>query len=250
MSNSVTAIIIDDEVSARNTLKKFLSVYCPEVSIIAECGSVKEAMASIKKHDPEIVFLDIHLPDGDGFDVLHQLSEINFEIIFTTGFDNYAIKAIKYSAIDYLLKPLVAEELTVAVKRAIEKISENNSIPAPPKPANHLNPMTRIAVPDAQGLKIIHLTKIVYCKAEGNYTSFVLSDQSKMLICKTLKEYEAGLPEPPFFRTHNSFLINLEHVKTYVKGRGGQVEMSNGEFLDVARNRKQHLLDRLTRGSY
>lgn len=251
MTNKIDAIIIDDEVSARNTLKKFISVYGLDIDVITECGSVKEALSSIKKHKPELIFLDIHLPDGDGFDVLQQLSEINFEIIFTTGFDSYAIKAIKYAAIDYLLKPLIAEELKEAVTRVLKKRNENPAlIPIADKITNPVKLTSRIAVPDANGLKIIHLNKIIHCEAESNYTNFVLSDQPKILVCKTLKEYETVLPHPPFLRIHNSSIINLGHVKSYVKGRGGQAEMSNGEFIDVARNRKQIFLDALMGGEY
>ncbi len=248
--NNVKAIIVDDEVNARNTLKKFLSVYSPEVSIIAECSSVKDAVKSIQEHEPELIFLDIHLPDGDGFDVLQQLTKINFEIIFTTGFDNYAMKAIKYSAVDYLLKPLIPEELTEAVTRVLKKKNENLAYTATTKIINPLKATSRIAVPDANGLKIIHLNSIIHCEAEGNYTHFILLDQVKILVCKTLKEYETILPSPPFLRIHNSSIINLAHVKSYVKGRGGQAEMSNGKFIDIARNKKQCFLDALIGGEY
>jgi two-component system, LytTR family, response regulator len=245
MTNSISALVVDDEVSSRNTLKKFLSMYCPEVSIIAECSTVKEALVSIKQNNPELVFLDIQMPDGDGFDVLQNASGFNFEIIFITGFDNYAIKAIKYSAIDYLIKPLVAEELKHAVSRVLKKKNEIARPQPSPQSAGKLSPSTRMAVPDSNGLKIIHLRKLIYCKAEGNYTEFVLTE-GKFLVCKTLKEYEMQLPQSSFLRIHNSFIINLDHVKTYVRGRGGQLEMSNGEFLDVARNRKQLVLEALT----
>lgn len=248
MTNNISAVVVDDEISSRNTLKKFLSMYCPEVSITAECGSVKEALVSIKRCNPDLVFLDIHMPDGDGFDVLQKVIGFNFEIIFITGFDNYAIKAIKYAAIDYLVKPLVAEELKLAVDRVLKKKNETGHPrlnPVQLQAASKMSSSTRIAVPDSNGLKIIHLHKLIYCKAEGNYTQFVLTN-GKILICKTLKEYESLLPQSPFLRIHNSFIVNLDHVKTYVRGRGGQLEMSNGEFLDVARNRKQLVLDALT----
>lgn len=243
MMNNIKAVIIDDEVSARNTLKKFLTAYCPEIIVLAEAGSVKEGIKTLGDHSPEIVFLDVQMQDGSGFDLLQGLTEINFEVIFITGYDGYAIKAIKYSAIDYLLKPLVPDELQAAVSRAIKKRKDFAAQPAPPKPQIK----GRIAVPDSEGLKVIELNKIIYCKAEGNYTQFVLTDQRKILVCKTLKEYDTALP-PTFIRIHSAYLINLEHVKTYVKGRGGQVEMSNGDFLDVARNRKQAFLDVLMGG--
>lgn len=243
----IKALIIEDEASARSTLIKFLGAYCPEVIILAEAGSVKEGLQAIEIYKPELVFMDVQMGDGDGFDVLQKLREINFELIFISGFDTYAIKAIKYAAIDYLLKPLIPDELKLAVDKVIKKKAEN-PLPAPnPKPRIATLPNSRIAVPDSVGLKIIHLNKILYCKADSNYTLFVLAGQENILVCRTLKEYETILPST-FVRIHNSYLVNLEHVMTYVKGRGGQVEMSNGDHLDVARNRKQEFLDMLTGG--
>lgn len=240
---TIRSIIIDDETAARNTLKKFLSVYCPEVLIIDECGTVEKSVKSISELKPELIFLDVHLPDGTGFDMLQQLPEIDFEIIFTTGFDTFAIQAIKYSAIDYLVKPLIAEDLREAVNRVLRKNNERNESIINKQPAAPRN--GRIAVPDRNGLKIIQLSEIIYCEAEGNYTMFFLSDNNKILVCKTIKEYENLFPMETFVRIHNSYIINLEHIKSYVKGRGGQVEMSNGTFLDIARNRKQYFLEHI-----
>jgi two-component system, LytTR family, response regulator len=241
----MNVVIIDDEVNARNTLRKFLSVYCPDVVVISECSSVADGVVYLSTNDaPDIVFLDVHLPDGDGFDLLQQLKQIDFDIIFTTGYNNYAIKAIKYAAIDYLVKPLIADELKEAVAKVAKKKRERiksliqnvNTVP--------FSPMTsRIAVADSNGLQIIQMTRILYCKAEGNYTLFVLANDQKVLVCKNLKEFETLLPMPSFVRIHNSYLINMEHVKSYLKGRGGQVQMSNNEYLDVARNRKQLFLE-------
>jgi two-component system, LytTR family, response regulator len=234
------AVIIDDELQARSTLKKFLSAYCPEVSVRAECDSITAGFECIVNNTaPDILFLDVQLADGDGFDLLQRLPQINFEIIFTTGYNNYAIKAIKYAAIDYLVKPINPEELREAVSRVMKKKAKYNSLDNPlPSRMNG-----RIAIADSDGFRVVQLAKIVYCKAEGNYTLFIFSDGEKILVCKNLKEYECVLPQSSFLRIHNSYLINLEHLKSYVRGRGGQVEMSNGEFLDVARNRKQLLLD-------
>jgi two-component system LytT family response regulator len=241
----MNVVIIDDELNARNTLRKFLSMYCPDVVVAADCSSVKEGLNFLSTNDsPDIVFLDIHLQDGDGFDLLQQLPQIDFEIVFTTGYNNYAIKAIKYAAIDYLVKPLIADELKEAVAKVAKKKSER--IKALLHGANRtvLTPMNgRIAVADSNGLQIVQMMRIIYCKAEGNYTLFVLTNEQKILVCKNLKEFESLLPLPSFVRIHNSYLINIEHVKSYLKGRGGQVEMSNNEFLDVARNRKQLFLE-------
>lgn len=249
--NNLTSLIIDDEINSRDTLKKFLTAYCPEVEVVAEGSSVKEGLDIIKTHDPQLVFLDIHLTDGEGFDILRQLGEIRFEIIFTTGFDNFAIKAIKYAALDYLLKPLIPEELQEAVKRALQKRNEALQTITPAiQPSTVTAPVSRIAVPDNNGLKVIQLNKIIYCTAKGNYTSFTMADQAELLVCKTLKEYDVTLPQPPFLRIHNSHIINLDHVKSYVKGRGGQAEMTNGVFVDIARNRKQPFLDALTSGRF
>lgn len=240
----MNVVIIDDELNARNTLRKFLSLYCPGVVVIAECSSVNDGVEFLITHDsPDIVFLDIHLQDGDGFDLLQRLPQIDFEIIFTTGYSEYAIKAIKYAAIDYLVKPLVADEL----KEAVAKVSKKKSERIKALLDTNKGPLTpmhgRIAVADSHGLQIVQMMRIIYCKAEGNYTLFVLTNEQKILVCKNLKEFETLLPLPSFVRIHNSYLINIEHVKSYLKGRGGQVQMSNNEFLDVARNRKQLFLD-------
>jgi two-component system LytT family response regulator len=242
---NMTALIVDDEITARNTLKKFLSVYCTEVLVMAECSSVKEGFEYLMTNaEPDMVFLDVHLSDGDGFDLLQKLPKVNFEIIFTTGYNNYAIKAIKHAALDYLVKPIVAEELKEAVSRVIKKKAETSNVQSSVAYRFSPSPMNgRIAVADNDGVRIIPINKIIYCKAEGNYTLFVLSSNEKLMICKNLKEYERQLPHPNFLRIHNSYLINLEHVKLYARGRGGHVEMISGECLDVARNRKQLLLD-------
>lgn len=241
----MNVVIIDDELSARNTLQKFLSIYCPDIVVDAQCESVSEALKYLTANEsPDIVFLDVHLNDGDGFDLLQKLPQIDFEIIFTTGYNNYAIKAIKYSAIDYLVKPLIADELKEAVAKVAKKKSEQMRSLVRDDHRSSQAPMTsRIALADSNGLQIIQVARIVYCKAEGNYTLFVLTNDQKILVSKNLKEFESLLPMPQFVRVHNSYLINIEHVKSYVKGRGGQVQMSNNEFLDVARNRKQLFLD-------
>ena len=242
MTNSIRTLIIDDEPGARATLKSYLGRSCPEIAIAGEGGSVKEAIELVEREKPDLVFLDVHMPDGDGFNLLERLVNIYFDVIFTSGFDQYAIKAIKYAAVDYLLKPLVEDELRQAVTRVAEKRKSRHSV------SSKIQETNRIAVPDTNGLKVVHLDTIIYCKAEGSYSNFALTNQPKIVVCRTLKDYETILPNPPFMRIHNSSIINIEHVKSYVKGRGGQVEMSNGDFLDVARNRKQQFLDTLTHG--
>lgn len=246
----MNVVIIDDELSARNTLRKFLSIYCPDVVVVAQCGSVNEGFKYLTTHEsPDIIFLDVHMNDGDGFDLLQKLPQIDFEIIFTTGYNNYAIQAIKHSAIDYLVKPLVADELKEAVAKVAKKKREQIRSLKRDDYRSQQTPMSgRIALADSNGLQIIQLARILYCKAEGNYTLFVLTNNQKILVSKNLKEFESLLPIPQFVRVHNSYLINIEHVKSYVKGRGGQVQMSNNEYLDVARNRKQLFLDVITPG--
>ncbi|RAW00270.1 LytR/AlgR family response regulator transcription factor [Pseudochryseolinea flava] len=241
----MNVVIIDDEQSARTTLRKLLSIHCPDVVIDHECDSVNAAFEYLSNHDsPDIVFLDVHLNDGDGFDLLQRLSQIDFEIIFTTGYNNYAIKAIKYAAIDYLVKPLVGDELKDAVVKVSKKKGEQLRALVRGDNRHPQGPMNgRIAIADSHGLQIIALTRILYCKAEGNYTSFILTNDQKILVSKNLKEFETILQLPQFVRIHNSYLINIEHVKSYVKGRGGQVQMSNNDYLDVARNRKQLFLE-------
>lgn len=242
------AIIVDDEESARETLTLMLQKFCPQVQVIAEAGTIVRAVGLIRDLRPELVFLDIHLPTGTGFDVLEQLTAFPFHIVFTTAYNQYALKAIKFSALDYLLKPIHPEELQKAVQQAVQRQNQTlvqdqfkhfvNQLQTPQKPS-------KIVIPTTDGFAILPVETIIRCEGEKNYTIFYLDDHSKIVVSKTLKEYEDLLQEHDFLRIFKSHLINLAHVRRYIKGRGGEVVMSDGKQLPVSRERKVELLEKL-----
>ena len=241
----ITAIIIDDEAKGRLALLQKLKSYCQNVNIVAEAVDGIEALAAIEKHHPQLIFLDIEMPKMNGFEMLNNIKEKNFQIIFTTAYDQYAIKAIKYAAFDYLLKPVDIEELKTAVSRAdsmktqetkkqIELLQQNMQ-----HPKKQLN---KLAIPTLEGLLFFNINDIIYLEANSNYTYIHFSGKSKITASKTLKEFEEILPESIFFRTHHSYLINLNYIKRYIKGDGGQIEMQNGTYVDVSRRKKEEFL--------
>jgi two-component system, LytTR family, response regulator len=242
------AIIIDDELSGREVLKNLLEKNCPDVSIVNMLNSIEKGLLSVKADQPDLVFLDIQMPNSSGFDLLNQLERIDFEIIFVTAHDNYAIRAFKYSAVDYLLKPIKVAELIEAVNRAKERI-ENNHKPdnlkflaekIHPAKKNFLN--NKILLPTLGGYNIAEVAEIAYCQSESNYTRFHFSDGKTIVVSKTLKEFEPILLENSFFRIHRSYIINLNYIAKYNKGKGGEVVMKDGAVLEVSREKKDEFL--------
>ena len=243
---SLKAIIVEDEKHSRETLRNLLEEFCAGVKVIGMAGSVKEAVATISSLSPDVVFLDIELQTGTGFDVLNQLPNLNFEVIFTTAFEQYAIKAVKFSSLDYLLKPIDLEELQNAIEKA-KKIKDQavykkqletlmlNLKQQQPK-------LNKICLGTADGFEFINVNSILYCKAEGSYTAFILNDNSKLLVSKHLKEYEGLLLEQDFMRVHNSFLINLKEVKKFIKSDGGYIIMSNNDTVSISRSKKEDFI--------
>ena len=243
------AIIIDDEESARETLEGLIKKFIGEVDIVAQVESVDAGVQAIKKYLPDVVFLDIQMPLGSGFELFDKLPEIDFEVIFTTAHDQYAIKAIKFSALDYLLKPINPTEL----REAVEKVRQRKEKGTSPKNMDVFvenikdlsSQFNRIVLPASEGLIVVTVKEIVRCEGEKNYTTFYLLDGKKIVISKTLKEYENLLADFNFFRIFQSHLINLGYIKKYLKGRGGEVEMADGTVLPVSREKKKELLDKL-----
>ncbi len=242
----LTAIIIDDELNGRIALRQKLLDYCPTVEVIAEATNGREGLEVIQKHHPQLVFLDIEMPEMDGFQMLMQIPDKNFHLVFTTAYDHYAIKAIKYAAFDYLLKPIDIEELKITVERiskqpATEQFTkkletlEQNFITKP-----FLN---KIAIPTLEGLLFYDLSQIIRLEAQSNYTIIYFSGHPKLMASRTLKEFEEILPTDIFFRPHNSHIINLNYIKRYLKGDGGQVEMQNGDYILVSRRKKEEFLN-------
>jgi two-component system, LytTR family, response regulator len=240
------AIIIDDERSSRNALRQKLMNYCPEINIIAECENGEEGIKSIEETNPDIIFLDVEMPRMNGFTMLQQLQQHNFEIIFITAYDHYAIKAIKYSALDYLVKPVEIADLKLAVEKAAAKRKNNNGNMALEMLLHNLmnkeKEQHRIAIPSMEGLHFVETGNIIYLEAQSNYTNFYLINNKKITVAKTLKDFEELLPGSIFIRIHHSYIININCIEKYIKGDGGQVMMKNGVYLDVARRKKEEVL--------
>lgn len=241
----LTAIIIDDEENGRIALKQKLKDYCPTVKVIAEAENGLEGMEMIQQFQPQLVFLDIEMPGMDGFEMLINIPDKKFHLVFTTAYDQYAIKAIKYAAFDYLLKPIDIDELKETIERleyapvpdvTIKKLEtlEQNLLTKP-----FLN---KIAVPTQEGLLFFDINHIIRLEAQSNYTLIYFDDQPKMMASRTLKEFEEILPADTFFRIHNSHIINLLFIKKYIRGDGGQVEMKNGDHILVSRRKKDEFL--------
>lgn len=238
---NLKAIIVDDENHSRETLKNLLEEFCSDVEVLASISTVRDAVKEIPLLKPDLVFLDIELQSGTGFDILAQLGEINFEVVFTTAFDQYAVKAIKFSSLDYLLKPIDLEELQSAVEKARKiknKESYNEQLVSLLK--NIRQPKSsRICLATFEGMEFINIDDISHCEASGSYTSFKLVNGQKLLVSKHLKEYENLLGEHHFLRVHNSFLINLKEVKKYFKSDGGYIVMNNDDTVSISRGKKE-----------
>jgi len=238
------AILIDDDQSNLSSLYEKLAKHCPQVEVLAKCDSAQEGIKAIENLKPDIVFLDIEMPVMNGFVMLQQITYKNFELIFVTAYDHYAIKAIRYSALDYLVKPVEIEELKEAVTKAeanrvnrssqhqLEFLLENFNKKQP----------KRITIPTAEGLQFINIEDIVYLEASNNYTTIYLYVGKKYLVCRTLKDFEELLPSDSFLRIHHSTIINKYFVEKYIRGDGGQVVMRNGNVLDVSKRKKTEFL--------
>ncbi len=241
----ITAIIIEDEAKSRLSLRQKLLDYCDGVTIVAEAENGRQGIEMINQHKPQLVFLDIEMPLMNAFDMLQQLPQKNFHIIFTTAYNQYAIKAIRYAAFDYLLKPVDIEEL----KLSIEKIGRHVSLSEQQSKIEALHHnlilskgLKKLGIPTAEGLLFFDIDNIVRLEAKSNYTLIFFNHQPKLLSSKTMKDFEELLPKDIFFRPHHSHIINLEFIKRYIRGDGGQIELKDGACVDLARRKKDHFL--------
>ncbi len=242
------AIIIDDEKNSREALRKKITAYCQAVDVVAEGSDGEEGLQLIAQHQPDIVFLDIEMPRMNGFKMLQQLEQQDFHLIFTTAYNQYAIDAIRYSAFDYLVKPVDTKELQQCVARIIEKAKRHKPVHQQQvelllqQLLKEKATPQKMAISTVQGLELIALDDVVYLEAVSNYTNIHLVNSKPVLTSKTLKEYEDLLPASQFFRVHNGAIININFIKKFIKGEGGQVQLSNGILIDVARRRKEELI--------
>ena len=239
------AVIVDDEKDSRQILSNYLGKYCPEVNVCGFGESVSTGLEAIKKHQPDIVFLDIEMPYGNGFDLLDQAGDFTFETIFVTAFDNYAIQALNQSAAYYLLKPIDIDELVKAVAKIKSERQSRNLIGHSQLLISNLRNDTqqKIMLPTLEGFEITFISSILYCEAVDNFTKFHFESGNPLLICRTLKYFEDVLREHRFLRIHRSFVVNPNHVVRYSKGKGGFVTMKNKHELEVSPNKKKELME-------
>ena len=235
--------MVDDDDRNLAALAEKLARHCPQVAVAARCNSAAGGIEAIDRLQPDLVFLDIEMPLMNGFLLLQQLHYKNFELIFVTAYDHYAIKAIRYSALDYLVKPVEIDELKEAVARAVQKRQGAGSNPQIELLLEHLQQKNRqrIAIPTAEGLQFLFIEDIVYLEASANYTNIFLEGH-KYTVSRTLKDFEELLPPAVFVRIHHSFIVNKHCVEKYIRGEGGQVVLSNGATLDVSKRRKTEFL--------
>ena len=244
----IKAIIVDDEPYCCETIVSLLEDYCQNVEISGVYHNGADALSSILKLQPDLVFLDVEMPKMNGFEMLEQLPSINFDIIFTTSYDQYALKAIRFSAIDYLLKPVDREELQKAVQKVMQRsqrtIAQQVEI-LMQKLHQPSKSISKIALRTMEGLQMIPVDQIISCESDSNYTILLLKNKKKLIASSTLKEIEEALEDHSFARVHRSYLVNLNEVEKYVKGEGGYLIMSDGSIINVSRNKKELLLKRL-----
>jgi len=245
--NTIKAILVDDEANNLNLLQALLNENCPEIAVMATAANAKDGYEVIRELKPQLVFMDIDMPGTSGFELLQKLEPLTFEVIFVTAYNQYAMQAFDFNALAYITKPIVTEKLIKAVKKARKKIDEQ-------KHTKHIfslleNIQTsstddKIALPSMQGLQFVKLSQICFCESSGNYTTFHLADNSKILVSRQLGEYEKLLPVEMFVRIHDKHIINLTCIKEYIKGNGGEIILENAVRLTVAARRKDELLNR------
>ena len=235
----IHCILIDDETNSLEMMEWLLKTYCPQVTIAAMCNSGEKGIEAINKYKPDVVFLDIEMPHMNGFDMLEQIGRLSFDVVFCTAYDQFAIKAFRYSALNYLLKPVDPDDL----KETVRRLEAKQSIPTREqielllqniKTANRPT-VPRIALTTSDGLIFVSTSEIIYCEAESNYTNIVLQGGKKIMVSKVLKDIDEALSGPDFFRVHNSYLVNLNHIKKFVRGEGGYVVMDNDATISISR---------------
>lgn len=250
MQIPLRAVLVDDEPRGINALEKLLQMNCPDVVISATSSNVDDAIEKIKALKPDLVFLDIGMPVRNGFDLLKELRDTPFEVIFVTAHNQFMIEAFHFSAIDYLLKPIDDELLIDAVKRARKRIEEKTDKINIEAFLHNLKQtktsgQMKLCIPSLKGFQVVELDDIVYAEAAGNYTNFYFRQSYPVCTSKPIHEYEALLADSGFARIHKSYLVNLLHIKEYLKGEGGSVVLSNGIEIEVARRKKEPFLDKM-----
>ena len=243
----INAIIIDDEKKSRETLNAMLNRHCPAVNVLAQADGVRTGLEAIENYQPDVVFLDIQMLDGSGFKLLQKVGNINFEIIFVTAFDQYAIKAIKYSALDYLLKPIISRDLILAVKKVETKMTRSLKdarirVLLENIKSTEIHPH-KIILSTIEKIHVIEIGDIIRCESDNYYTKFFFTDGTTLLISKTLKENEEMLRDHNFIRPHKSHLVNLFYVKSFIKHDGGYIVLTDGSKVPVSRRKREKVVE-------
>ena len=242
---AIKAILVDDELNSLQNLQIKIQEYCPTVKVVGQSQNPEEAIRLIQLYKPDVIFLDIEMPRMSGFKMLEQIAEVDFEVIFITAYNHYAINAIRISAFDYLVKPVSIEELQQTVERlgnsSVRKIRERaenlkNNLANPRSQEDH------IAIPTNDGLEFIQIKQIIRIESSSNYSKLVLQNSQQMLVTRQLKDFEELLQDYRFYRVHHSHLVNLNFIARYVRGDGGQITMRNGDIIDVSRRKKEVFL--------
>lgn len=240
-------ILIDDEPDSLESLQTEIQSYCPDAEIIASFSDPRQGLDAIRRKTPELVFLDIEMPHLNGFELLQSLDRIDFDVIFVTAYDEYAVKAFEFNAVDYLLKPVMKSKLIQAVQKVSEKRSSNLDNDQLKALINNIHlhsrqEMENIALPTSDGFEFVHVNDISYLQSESNYTWVHLVNQQKYLLARTLKDMSAMIAFPQFYRAHQSYYVNLNHAKKYVRGQGGYLVMKDGTQIPVSRANKEALM--------
>jgi two-component system LytT family response regulator len=237
----ISIAVIDDEPKARETIINILALGNFETKLVGEADSVQSAFELISLQSPDVVLLDINLPDGNGFDLIKKFEKINFKIIFITAHEEYAIQAFKFSAVDYILKPIRAAELFAAIEKASESFNKEETVQKISALLSNLEKLKKIVLKTAESIHIVNVSQIIRCEADVNYTKFYLENGEKLLVSKPLKEYDELLGRNGFFRTHQSHLVNLDHILRYDKTDGGYLILDDKSMVPVSTRKKEEL---------
>lgn len=238
----LNAIIVEDEKTSRDILKNYLSKYCPNISVLGEAENIEEALVLIRNNDLDVVFLDVEMPYGNAFDLLEKVGDIDFQTIFVTAYNNYAIDALNAHASYYLMKPISIDELIKAVDYVSEIRTKEEALQDQVLVPKSNSVDGKITIPQQNGFEILETNNILFCKADDNYTEIYLKDNKKKLVSKTLKYIEEALSQANFARVHKSYLVNVDEIVKYLKGKGGSVVLSNGKEIMVSASKKADLL--------
>jgi two-component system LytT family response regulator len=242
----IRTLLVDDEELSRLTLSNFINKYTPEIQIEAEAENIKQAKQLILELKPDLVFLDVEMPFGNAFDLLEELSEIDFQVVFVTAYSHYALKALNFSASYYLLKPIDIDELVAAVAKVKEHLNDKQHklhTEILLQNIKNENSLQRLVLPMLEGFEVVKTKDIVLCRADGNYTEFYFTDGNKKIVSRNLKFFESLLQDHGFLRVHKSYLVNLNEVTAYQKGKGGLLVLSNAMEVEVSPNKKQFIMD-------